>query len=123
MIPAAEEMFTIEPPPFSFMFGMTAFVPKNTPFELTDCTLSHSASEVSSTFFSIKIPALFISMSIFPKVLIHSVTALFQLDSLVTSRCIYFAEPPFSVILDSIFNPSASKMSPKITFAPSDANN
>ena len=61
--------------------------------------------------------------SIFQNVFTHSATALFQLVSLVTSKVKYFADPPFSIIFDSTFNPSVSKMSPKMTCAPSEANN
>ena len=66
MSPATDEMFTIDPPPAFLIAGITAFVPRNTPFELTSCIRSHSSSEVSSTPLRRSIPALLTNMFNFP---------------------------------------------------------
>src|ERR1700752_5005504 len=43
--PSCDEMLTIEPPPASRIAGMQAFVPRNTPVELTSITRVHSSTE------------------------------------------------------------------------------
>ena len=119
MSPATEEMLTIDPDPASLIAGRTALIPKKTPFEFTSCIRSHSSSEVSSTPFSNKIPALLTKISIWPCASkIRCMTESHWFSS-VTSRGIYWASPPISFNSASSFFPSSSKTSVIITLAPS----
>ena len=43
-----DDMLTMDPPPALRMAGIAAFVPRNTPLELTSMTRSHCSSVVSS---------------------------------------------------------------------------
>src|SRR6266545_310651 len=122
-MPATEEMFTIEPPPAWRMTGMAYFVPRKTPLAFTAITRSHSAAVRSSIATrGMTIAALLIRMSSRPWRPVASLTAFFQSVSFVTSRCTYAASPPATRMEASTFLPSASRMSPKTTFAPSRAN-
>src|SRR5713226_1050296 len=116
-------MFTIEPPPARRMAGMAYFVPRKTPLAFTAITRSHSAAVRSSIApRGMTIAALLIRMSSRPWRPVASLTAFCQSASLVTSRCTYAASPPAARMEASTFLPSASRMSPKTTFAPSRAN-
>src|SRR5436309_531160 len=122
-MPATEEIFTIEPPPARRMAGIAYFVPRNTPLAFTAITRSHSAAVRSSIATrGMTIAALLTRMSSRPWRPVARFTAFCQSVSLVTSRCVYEASPPAPRIAASTFLPSASRMSPKTTFAPSRAN-
>src|SRR6266850_1491654 len=122
-MPATDEMFTIEPPPAWRMAGMAYFVPRKTPLAFTAITRSHSAAVRSSIATrGMTIAALLIRMSSRPWRPVASLTAFCQSASFVTSRCTYAASPPPARMAVSTFLPSASRMSPKTTFAPSLAN-
>src|SRR6266540_1367166 len=116
-------MFTIEPPPVWRMAGMAYFVPRKTPLAFTAITRSHSAAVRSSIATrGMTIAALLIRMSRRPWRPVASLTAFCQSASFVTSRCTYAASPPATRMEASTFLPSASRMSPKTTRAPSRAN-
>src|SRR3989442_5042194 len=68
------------------------------------------------------IAALLIRTSSLPNRLVAVLTALCQSASLVTSRWTYTASRPAARMAASTFWPSASRMSPKTTLAPSLAN-
>src|SRR5262249_34583722 len=121
-MPATDEMFTIEPPPARRISGIAYLVPRKTPLALTAMTRSHSAAVRSSIGTrGITIAALLIRMSSRPCRPVVTLTALCQSASLVTSRCTYEASRPSARMAASTFLPSASRMSPKTTLAPSRA--
>src|SRR5580765_8100328 len=122
-MPATDEMFTIEPPPTRRISGIAYFVPRNTPLAFTAITRSHSAAVRSSIgTFGMVIAALLTRTSSRPWRPVASLTAFCQSVSLVTSRCTYEASPPAVRMAASTRLPSASRMSPKTTFAPSWVN-
>ena len=52
-------MFTIEPPPFSFMKGMACLMPQKTPWTFTETTELKTSIGISTMEIRFVIPALF----------------------------------------------------------------
>src|SRR5262245_15590009 len=120
--PSCDEMLMMEPPPARRMAGMAARVPRNTPLAFTSITWFHSLTVVSSMRLPPPTPALLTRMSSLPKRSIVRDTARSQSPSSVTSSRTKRASPPCALISAATACPSASRMSPMTTRAPSRAN-
>src|SRR4051812_11862675 len=119
-MPAVEEMLTIDPPPLSRMAGAPVFMPRKAPTRLIDSTfMKCSTVESTSLVNAPSTPALFTRMCSPPYASTVSRTASCQLASDVTSSVTNTASSPTSCATAS---PSASRMSPITTLAPSATN-
>ena len=122
MMPATDEILTIEPLPDPRMAGIAALVPRNTPLALMSIIRSQPSMVWVSTLPPFQMPALLTRMCSPPNRSIAVSTACCQSASLVTSRWTNTASPPASAISASTCWPSDSSTSPRTTFAPSEAN-
>src|SRR4051794_8063928 len=119
-MPAVEEMFTIDPPPLSRIAGAAVFMPRKAPTRLIDSTFMKCSTVESTNFVNApSTPALFTRMFSPPYASTVSRTASCQLASDVTSSVTNTASSPRSCATAS---PSASRMSPITTLAPSATN-
>ncbi len=113
--PAAEEMLTIEPPPASFIAGITVFMPMKTPVRLMSTTLRNRSTLSVSRNMPVEIPALLTSPSTEPNSSRAYATTRCQSSSMVTSRCWYRAASPSS---RAVAAPSSSRTSARTTRRP-----
>src|SRR5215468_2430069 len=120
--PSWDEMLMMDPPPARRIAGMAVLLPRKTPVALISMTRCHSSTGVSSTLPWPLTPALLTRMCNAPKWSSAVATACCQSASRVTSRRTNTASPPAARMSASTFRPSASRMSPMTTFAPSWAN-
>ena len=122
IIPAVDEIFTIDPPPAEIILGSTIFVPRNTPFAFTLIIESHFAPSVSKIVPDLYMPAFCTNIVGRPKILTVLFTSSIQLDSFVTSRYVKIALPNFYWVSRSICLPFTESISAITTAAPSEAN-
>ena len=87
MMPAIDEMLTMDPPPALRMAGTANFMPSKTPFWLTSVILFHNSRLVASNPAMSNTPALLISTCSPPNACSQVSTARCQSASWVTSRC------------------------------------
>ena len=121
--PSWDEMLMIDPPPARRMAGMTALVPRNTPLALTSIMRSQSSTVVSSMRPPPPMPALFTrTFSRAERLDRQADGRAASRPRSVTSSRTKTASPPFAVMSASTARPSASRMSPMTTRAPSRAN-
>lgn len=117
--PLVEDILTIDPPPLSFITGITARVPKNGLLALTAITWSQSLELVSSTLVRWNMAALLTSTSNLPNLAVTISTTTVQSVTLVTSSQTKIDLPSAWDISAVIVWPSCYKTSAMATVAPS----